>query len=413
MKSLLLDIFGVSTIKKLPKEYGWGAIIFSLIIIWPTVGFLPSMPQPILYAAMAGVGIWSLSNATCYSTPLLCLLLYIPVEILISGAPSFFSPWMRFILFTFMLMSVSSLFGSERLYDFRNNVLHLIIIWCVILGTGSFIARFLGINYMKSFWGTNLTTFGHFGGLTSHSMLLGPISGISTIYLIHKFIITQHKLLLILAVMSIGSVMFSASRAALLATVAALLVLFYLLNRFSKRIIRYILMFAIVGAVSFPYWSNVLMQGFVAKNGGSTTELSTSSRDSKWENRINEFESDPIFGIGFSTVDLNNYYDYSPDGGIETGSSWLSVLSMTGIIGAALILWIMIKSLSPVFRNPSPEDALICAIVTLFIVSMMAEGYIFAGGNFLCIIFWLALGCACDYNKISSYENSSNSTQHL
>ncbi len=396
MKSLLFDIFGAYSLNGFVREYGWGAIVFSLIVVWPIVGFLPAMPQTVLYVTLTVVAVWSLSNSTRYRIPLLCLLCYIPIEIIISDAPSFFSPWMRFILFAFVLMSVSSLFGGEKLVRFRNEVFRLTIIGCVLLGVGSFVARFMGINYMKSFFGNN-ASIGYFGGLTNHSMLLGPISGISTIYLIFKFFMTRHKLLLIFAVMSIGCVMFSASRTALIATVAGLIVLFYLMNRSSKKIIKYALLFVLAAVVSFPYWSDVLIRGVIAKNQGLTTELSTSSRDSKWDNRMDEFESRPLFGVGFSTVDLNNLEDYAQDGGIETGSSWLSVLSMTGIIGAALMLWILLKAFFNIYSQRKPEASLICAILTLFAVSMMAEGYIFAGGNFCCIMFWLVLGQAYDY----------------
>ncbi|MDE5757504.1 MAG: O-antigen ligase family protein [Allobaculum sp.] len=295
-------------------------------------------------------------------------------------------------------MSVSSLFESNKLVNFRKKVFYLILYWSILLSAGSFIARFMGINFMTSYWGKDISAVGYFGGLTNHSMLLGPISGLSTIFLIYRFLITKNSILLILAVMSIGSLMFSASRAALLSTILGLAVLIYILNKSSKYIIQYSILLIILGSITFPYWNNAL-SGVAEKNGGSAIELSTSTRDSKWENRLNEFESDPLLGIGFSCVDLNNHADYSSEGGTETGSSWLSVLSMTGILGASTLLIILIKAFSNIYHSSAPDVSLVGAILMFFIVSMMAEGYIFAGGNFLCIMFWLSLGRAIDINS--------------
>ena len=46
-----------------------------------------------------------------------------------------------------------------------------------------FFAKFLGINFMKTYTKDFVFQVGRFGGLTTHSMLLGPIAGIGALYM--------------------------------------------------------------------------------------------------------------------------------------------------------------------------------------------------------------------------------------
>ncbi len=396
MKAILYDIFGATSFSRFIRKYGYGPIIFSLIIVWPIVGFLPAMPQPVLYAALGAVSFWSLQNTKHFCVPILVLILYIPLEIILSNAPAFFNPWMRFVLFAFVLLSLSSLCESPKLIAFRKKVFRLLIIWCTILSVGSFIARFLGINYMENYWAHSIEAIGIFGGLTNHSMILGPISGISFIYLVYRYFLTRRWLLLVLAGSCAACVMFSASRAAFYATIFGTLVLIYIFTRYSKSYIKYIFLFVVLGVGSYPFWGDTYNDTIVAKNKGGITEISTRSRDYKWANRMREFELSPLVGVGFSCVDMRSRSDYTDQGTVETGSSWYSVLSMTGIIGAAIMLWILIKTAKNIIRKKGAEIAVLSAILVFFIISMIAEGYIFAGGNFLCMLFWLTLGRAYD-----------------
>lgn len=398
MKAILYDIFGATSLSTFKKEYGYGPIIFSLIIVWPIVGFLPDMPQPVLYFALGAVSLWSLNKAKYFCTPLLILAVYLPLEIVLSNAPSFFSPWLRYVLFAFVLLSLSSLCEGEKLVSFRKKTFRLILTWCILLSVGSFFARLLGINYMENYWAHSITAKGIFGGLTHHSMILGPISAVSTIYLIYKTIETRHKVLVLFALMCFGCVIITASRASFVGCIVGLAALLCLLmrTRSASRTLKYSLLIGFICVASFPYWSETFYDSIIAKNEGSLTEISTRSRDYKWANRMREFELSPIVGVGFSCVDMRSRGDYTDFGTIETGSSWLSVLSMTGLVGATIMLWILFKGCKNLLRNNSPNAILIFSILAFFIIGMMAEGYIFAGGNFLCMLFWLTLGRAYD-----------------
>ena len=79
---------------------------------------------------------------------------------------------------------------------------------------------------------------------------------------------------------------------------------------------------------------------------------------------------------------------------IESGSSWLSVLSMTGIIGFLIIMRIYSKSVISAYKFG--KDPLLISILTLLSVNMFTEGYIFFGGSFLAFLFWITIGVCSD-----------------
>ena len=57
------------------------------------------------------------------------------------------------------------------------------------------------------------------------------------------------------------------------------------------------------------------------------------SRSNLWDDRLREFTNYPIFGVGFAEIDIIHDNNYTKDGVIELGSSWLGLLSMLGIVG--------------------------------------------------------------------------------
>ncbi len=97
----------------------------------------------------------------------------------------------------------------------------------------------LGINYMRldyNYVYLDLTEAGIFGGLTTHSMVLGPISGVAIIFLIWRMTYINKGLLkitisLLMCVACIAALFLSASRGALVATAASVLIVIYLKSR--------------------------------------------------------------------------------------------------------------------------------------------------------------------------------------
>lgn len=69
------------------------------------------------------------------------------------------------------------------------------------------------------------------------------------------------------------------------------------------------------------------------------------SRDALWKARLIEFESSPIWGIGFGVTGIGNN---AISGRAETGSGWLTILSQTGIIGFILTLLLVSRAILPI-----------------------------------------------------------------
>ena len=133
------------------------------------------------------------------------------------------------------------------------------------------------------------------------------------------------------------------------------------------------------------------------------------SREERWSHRINEFTNSPFVGIGFAAISPEYTDEYNIELGIvEPGSSWLTVLSMIGIMGALPIILIIINTwngLKAIYNNNTEDySILLSGLLSLFYVHLIAEGYIFAGGSFLCFLFWLTLGISYSYPRIYKYQ---------
>lgn len=381
------------------KIAGWWAILFAFIMCGKTLGIYGQWIYPLSIVILSLTVIANLSHRTTFDSLNLIFLLYLPLTLIINHIPSVFNVWSRYLFFVILSIAVSPLINSSYAVKFKENSFRVIIISCGIIASISFVCYFLGINLVIDIWKggyreyTN-NTAGTFGGITAHSMLLGPISGIGTIGAIW-LATTRNKSFYIVAIMCIGSLLFSASRSSLISTICAAGVFFYFSSRDKEKNTRHIIGIIIVLICSFPLWGSAL-KGITAKNEGSITEgVNINTRSEKWDYRIKEWEESPIFGIGFCVVsDLD---EVSQDGKIEPGSSWLALLSMTGLIGFTLFAAMFIRGLRNTLRQWSPRSALIGAVLVLLGVHMTAEGHIFSAGSFLCMMVWLTLACAIEY----------------
>lgn len=272
------------------------------------------------------------------------------------------------------------------------------IVLCVIVTLASFVCRFIGINYASLMFqdGKRLESF--FGGITYQSMILGPVASISTIYALYKLLFSTQKkkkyLFSIIVILSFYVSILAASRSAIASEVCSAIFILYKYAKRPKQFINYTFVVIIVGVATFFLNPN---KSAIEYKQRSQKEQGLSRKD-KWENRINEFNSAPFFGIGFASVGENTD-DYSAGGTIEPGSAWLFMLSSCGIFCFLLLLYIFIKSMLFAHEDKESNAALFGALVLFFIIHMIAEGYIFASGSMLCLFMWLSLGMLETYRE--------------
>lgn len=388
------------------KECDNPTFFFALAAVNQVVGFTPSIPSVFYYVILIGYAFYCLCTKHSLNGVLAAFLLYVPIGILLTQPNSQFKPWERYILFSLMLIANSPLLQGNKNILYRSRILRIILFSCAFLGIGSFFCRFLGINYGSL--GLNETGVGLFGGLTNHSMLLGPIAGIGSLYMSTMWYNTKRKIFILLAFCCLLSVMFSASRSSLMATVVANIVMLYKMSGTGSRFLKIGVILAVIGSLTFPLWGGALDDVVAKQNANVEAGGSFESRSSKWEARIEEFQSDPLFGVGFASVDLSNVKamdDTNGDSGVvETGSSWLCIFSMTGLIGAFLLLPVFYKSFITAWKSRTKYASVVVGLLVLFYVHMVAEGYVLAGGSFLAFCLWLSVGVGydCKYEKIIS-----------
>jgi len=255
-----------------------------------------------------------------------------------------------------------------------------------------------------------LAGIGGFQGITVHAMTLSALAGISILYLVFKYSTDSKSILFKRAVLALILIccfvlLISASRAALAGTILSCLILLYKINRGKLlNVMKVALITVLLVLLSFPIWSEYSERITHKFNASLEKDNIFSSRENLWEARIKEFKTSPIYGIGFGNL-LAEYNDYGINeetGGIETGSSWGMVLSMTGIIGFTLFLLLNFKSINQLLKiNGIISPSLVVALLTFFIIHMVFEGYVFASGNILMIFFWLLLSVSDYYYLVS------------
>lgn len=316
------------------------------------------------------------------------------LSIIFNDVPSFFKPWPR--LGTFVLLSalVSPAFCGKKLMAFRVQMFSFVCLFLTLV-------TLISTAYLLSGRGYGFTHM-YFQGATVHSMIMGPVAVISNLYCVYQLQYRHRKWWMkyfYIAGIVGGSlcILQSGSRAALIGAMFSILVFFvFRYASHTGKLFKYLVVIAAFLFVAIPIW-RPYTDKIQQKNAGSMTGLNIDSRQIHWQQRIHEWRSSPVIGIGFGTVDTEaegSTFD-ERTGSVETGNSWLCVLSMTGVLGFICVLSIFCGAAYRAWRllrSSPPVGALLLAMMVFFMLHMMAEGYIYAGGNFLNTQLWLLLG---------------------
>lgn len=389
-------------IKSEIQEFRWRdnriATALSLLSISTTIGPMPNTAL-LYYTALVLVFLYSLTKSKGINGLCVWFAGAGAASILLNDTPSFFTAPTRFAFFMLVFVIASPLLENDNLRTMRHQTLLNMSKMCALVGVVSFFCYYLGINYMRSYFYDSsdfISQVGLFGGITKHSMLLGPMSGIGAVYCGYKALANKEKWYWIPTAMCMACSMFAASRAAFLASLAGIIATIYSFAASKTQFLKLIARISFVALISFPIWNDA-MSGIEQKNQGNINAGSaTNSRDSKWNNRIEEFQDSPLYGIGFATVDLKYTSDYSDSGGVESGTSWLTILSTMGLFGFIPFVLLMCKAYCNTFLHRTHESALLSGLLIFLMFHMIAEGYIIYAGNAFCIIAWLIIGASVD-----------------
>lgn len=333
------------------------------------------------------------------------------LSIISNDIPEFFSPWGRLISFIMATLVLSPALRTQFLFYFRAYSFKSALFLLQFVVIGSLIFFLAGINVDSHV----------FDGITTHSMLLSPISAIVIIYCtyniypVSSLMKKRKKIILIpfyifLFIASFVCMLLAGSRIALLGCVIGLIAFFTVVLRFKiKQFIKPILTFIAILICTYSLWNPYLeaienKNRYAIEHGSNIME----SRTALWQKRIDEFKTSPVTGIGFAAVRINtlDLSDYDEESGhVEPGNSWLSILSMTGILGFIAFCGIIYQScrkLRKIYRSDVRLTALLASLLCFYSVHMMAEGYVFGAGGFMFFFFWLIIG------TIDSIYNNQN-----
>jgi O-antigen ligase len=368
-----------------------------ILIAIGLTGFLPSLPiavKAILYVFGA---LTVIINKKTQNMSYILFLFYLALNLIVCSPASFFKPWERLLLFAPLFVTVTAAFQSDKIVRFRAQALKILLSICILLSFLSFFCFFLGINYFKTDldYSDYISNVGWFAGLYNHSMVLGPMSGISTCASMYLFLTKREKMYLICAIICAGSVMLAASRTAFVAMIISMIFLLYRYSAKKRTFVKYLVSSIFILTVTFPLWNSSLDR-MAAKQVNFEEQGRFGSRTNKWENRIAEFSSSPLIGIGFSSVGENSGDLDNNSGVVEPGTSWLAVLSMTGIIGFLFVFSFFFKAYRINLNSLQRDAPLLMSLLVFISIHMMGEGYIYAAGNPTCAIAWLIVGCNTD-----------------
>ena len=229
--------------------------------------------------------------------------------------------------------SVGPMLSSKILLEIRLKILKYFLNGFMVITVISFFYYVLGLPNIGR---------GNFAGLMNQSMVLGPVAALSGINAFYHYLINKKlkkKVYYIsLSLLSVLIVVLAASRLAFAGYIAGMIFLF--VRPFKFRIIYTIIILS-MGVVVYSRLEEGTEKVEKSIDKGLVEKGTNNSREVLWSDRINEFKSSPIFGVGFSAQ--NDYITENDGGGmggrIEPGSGYLMILSMTGIFGLALFLW--------------------------------------------------------------------------
>lgn len=333
---------------------------------------------------------------------MLFVILVFLTSILINDIDPKFNSEVRFITWIVMIAMIGPLFYSYHLNLFKEKLLDTFMYVFMILGAISFIYWLVGFPSLGR---------GHFSGLFGHSMVLAPISSMGTLYAIYRFYKAETNFLkyfyLILFLSNFLALVLSASRSAL---VAVLIALFIFLIFAKLRYKKFFLFFGVlIGIITNSFISLNLEKSNLTQS--IATRGFDNTREILWHDRLLEFKNNPFFGVGFAAqddkIDGKIGKKGSDEGVIEPGSTYLMILSMTGLLGAFTLLIFFSKYIISLsfWKNNLFNINYKILLFIFFFVHFIAEGYIFSSGSIFAFIFWLLVA--------STYPNSYNKNGNI
>ncbi|MEQ9408097.1 MAG: O-antigen ligase family protein [Fuerstiella sp.] len=245
--------------------------------------------------------------------------------------------------------------------------------------------------------GIRLTGRGMFFGLMGHTMILAPVCALAALDLFCTLKQKRSRLGILLLIACCVTCVGTGSRGAVAGLGFGILT--HVAHRRQGIMVIAATLSALV-AVSYVHSTDDEGQS-VGKDlsSGLYSEIASKgtndTRGELWAARLHEFASSPVIGVGFQQQTV--FRRDADENSLEPGSSYLAILSMTGIVGGIGFLLLMAPLGAGLLRRastiPSEYRDLLRGWAAFFSLHLVVEGYIYASGSLLCFLFWLTIGC--------------------
>lgn len=300
----------------------------------------------------------------------------------------------RIVLFFVLLILTSPIYTSFKWHQFKKKLLFNFFIGFVFVVIVSLYAKFIGYNYQAINVGTDYKELSEteFSGFARYPMWISAAAAICTVFIFNLFISCKKKTIrlfyFLFMLASIYINVISASRSALVASFIVIVLTIYFSSARIKTFLKYVSIILLSTVLLYPFFSensDAMMRKQIGQEQSGKT-----SRDELWGQRMAEFKSSPLIGIGFAAHGVG---DDKQVGRNESGGGWISILSQIGVIGFVLVVLIISKAITSKSKLLNDKYMMIVYMTFIFFcLHSIFEGYMFQGGWYLCLIFWLCTG---------------------
>lgn len=311
---------------------------------------------------------------------------------------------LRLVLFSMILyMAIPS--NSLRWHQYKVNLLFCIFIGFGLSTLANFYAKIAGINLVQiDEFMISMGRVAEFSGFASHAMWTSCAGAMSTLFFVSMSFRKnfQNKLLKLLCyvmiLVSLYITMISASRSAFFLSLACSLLIIKIQSKKFSSLIRNLI---VIGCTTL-FFAPVLIDNSKAmmhKKNALEITVENTSRDALWSQRMEEFKSSPIWGVGFAAHGVG---DNKQVGRNESGGSFISVLAQAGIVGFIIVILIWIAAIMmPKKIGNNPDMILIYAGFVFMSIHSIIEGYMFQAGWYMCLVIWLSVGIMIEHKTLS------------
>lgn len=305
----------------------------------------------------------------------------------------------KLALFVLMLTAIGPLVVSAGLCEMRQRLWRLLLWGLRVIVLLSFIVYVTAAIVDVHSRLYDFIPYADRAGITNERIMLSAISALVAVDALWKATLAggtgrrRRMWLIALAAAAFLTLMQAASRMALIGCVAAML---YVAVAHRRYILahRKALFIAIAGAtfiliLGAAFFSQAILQKLSWDfEAGSLFR----SRSELWSDRWGEFLDNPVLGLGFHAFDRCTLPtadpNWTPVGGgpLEPGSSWLTLLSQTGLIGfGAFALWLG----SWLLRQIRQRHGYTIAMAIMLLINGISEGWLTYTGGLVFLCFWL------------------------